>query len=257
MISASHNPYQDNGIKFLRGDGRKLSDGDESAIEALMERPRPLGGGSVVGARRRGRIRTSPGWSRTSATASPRDLRSGSTAPTAPPSRSLRRCSDALGEPVAVIGDAPGRSQHQPGRRLHASGGGLSARGRCAACGRVSPSTATPTAAWRWTRPGARSTVMRSSRCSQSTAAGAGCRTPNGGGDVDDESRVPPADARARRRGEVTDVGDRYVLAGHGRDRADPGRRAVWARGRSHPAHHRRRAGDRVVAAGGVGTARA
>ncbi len=36
MISASHNPYQDNGIKLFGPDGFKLSDSDEAAIEALM-----------------------------------------------------------------------------------------------------------------------------------------------------------------------------------------------------------------------------
>jgi phosphoglucosamine mutase len=36
VISASHNPYQDNGIKFLGGDGRKLADADEARIEALI-----------------------------------------------------------------------------------------------------------------------------------------------------------------------------------------------------------------------------
>ncbi|MDX6532622.1 MAG: phosphoglucosamine mutase [Gaiellales bacterium] len=36
VISASHNPYHDNGIKFLAGDGRKLADADEARIEALM-----------------------------------------------------------------------------------------------------------------------------------------------------------------------------------------------------------------------------
>jgi phosphoglucosamine mutase len=36
MISASHNPYQDNGIKLFGPDGYKLSDADEAAIEALM-----------------------------------------------------------------------------------------------------------------------------------------------------------------------------------------------------------------------------
>ena len=36
VISASHNPYEDNGIKFLGGDGRKLADADEARIEALM-----------------------------------------------------------------------------------------------------------------------------------------------------------------------------------------------------------------------------
>ncbi|MBK1660997.1 phosphoglucosamine mutase [Paracraurococcus ruber] len=37
MISASHNPYEDNGIKLFGPDGLKLSDGQEAEIEALME----------------------------------------------------------------------------------------------------------------------------------------------------------------------------------------------------------------------------
>ncbi|KRN89995.1 phosphoglucosamine mutase [Ligilactobacillus ceti] len=46
MISASHNPVQDNGIKFFGGDGFKLSDEKEAEIEALLEQdqddlPRP------------------------------------------------------------------------------------------------------------------------------------------------------------------------------------------------------------------------
>jgi phosphoglucosamine mutase len=36
MISASHNPYYDNGIKLFGPDGFKLSDRDELAIEALL-----------------------------------------------------------------------------------------------------------------------------------------------------------------------------------------------------------------------------
>ncbi|RKZ72796.1 MAG: phosphoglucosamine mutase [Candidatus Parabeggiatoa sp. nov. 1] len=39
VISASHNPFQDNGIKFFSGDGTKLPDEVELAIEAEMERP--------------------------------------------------------------------------------------------------------------------------------------------------------------------------------------------------------------------------
>ena len=39
VISASHNPYADNGIKFFSGDGFKLPDETESAIEAQMEKP--------------------------------------------------------------------------------------------------------------------------------------------------------------------------------------------------------------------------
>jgi phosphoglucosamine mutase len=37
VISASHNPYQDNGIKLFGPDGYKLSDEAESAIEAILE----------------------------------------------------------------------------------------------------------------------------------------------------------------------------------------------------------------------------
>ncbi|HUC17231.1 MAG TPA: phosphoglucosamine mutase [Acetobacteraceae bacterium] len=36
MISASHNPFEDNGIKLFGPDGQKLSDETESEIEALM-----------------------------------------------------------------------------------------------------------------------------------------------------------------------------------------------------------------------------
>lgn len=37
MISASHNPYDDNGIKFFSKDGSKLSDAQEQEIERLLE----------------------------------------------------------------------------------------------------------------------------------------------------------------------------------------------------------------------------
>jgi phosphoglucosamine mutase len=39
VISASHNPYEDNGIKFFDSSGGKLSDEQEMAIEAAMEEP--------------------------------------------------------------------------------------------------------------------------------------------------------------------------------------------------------------------------
>jgi phosphoglucosamine mutase len=38
VISASHNPHYDNGIKFFSGDGRKLPDEVESAIEQELDR---------------------------------------------------------------------------------------------------------------------------------------------------------------------------------------------------------------------------
>jgi phosphoglucosamine mutase len=48
MISASHNPVQDNGIKYFGPDGFKLSDEQELEIESLMDQdedtlPRPVG----------------------------------------------------------------------------------------------------------------------------------------------------------------------------------------------------------------------
>lgn len=49
MISASHNPVQDNGIKFFGSDGFKLTDEQEEEIEKLIDGednlPRPTGGG--------------------------------------------------------------------------------------------------------------------------------------------------------------------------------------------------------------------
>ena len=39
VISASHNPYYDNGIKFFSAEGSKLPDALESAIEAAMDLP--------------------------------------------------------------------------------------------------------------------------------------------------------------------------------------------------------------------------
>lgn len=53
MISASHNPYEDNGIKLFGPDGYKLSDADEVAIEALMEDGVPLVDAGAIGRARR------------------------------------------------------------------------------------------------------------------------------------------------------------------------------------------------------------
>ena len=53
MISASHNPYEDNGIKLFGPDGYKLSDADELAIEALMDAGVPLVDAAKVGRARR------------------------------------------------------------------------------------------------------------------------------------------------------------------------------------------------------------
>ncbi len=42
VVSASHNPYEDNGIKLFASDGFKLDDATEDEIEASLGRPLPL-----------------------------------------------------------------------------------------------------------------------------------------------------------------------------------------------------------------------
>ncbi|MCU0729572.1 MAG: phosphoglucosamine mutase [Sphingopyxis sp.] len=53
MISASHNGFQDNGIKLFGPDGYKLSDADESAIEALLAADPVLAAPRDIGRARR------------------------------------------------------------------------------------------------------------------------------------------------------------------------------------------------------------
>ena len=53
MISASHNPYEDNGIKLFGPDGFKLSDEAELAIEALVGSDLPLAASPEIGRARR------------------------------------------------------------------------------------------------------------------------------------------------------------------------------------------------------------
>ena len=53
MISASHNPAEDNGIKFFGPDGYKLSDAAEAEIEALVNRGVELAQASNIGRARR------------------------------------------------------------------------------------------------------------------------------------------------------------------------------------------------------------
>ncbi|MEL6479236.1 MAG: phosphoglucosamine mutase [Pseudomonadota bacterium] len=53
MISASHNPFEDNGIKLFGPDGYKLSDEVEAEIERLMETEPTLAGPSRIGQARK------------------------------------------------------------------------------------------------------------------------------------------------------------------------------------------------------------
>jgi phosphoglucosamine mutase len=54
VLSASHNPYEDNGIKFFGGDGYKLTDETELEIERMLEAATP---GHAPVAPRVGRVR--------------------------------------------------------------------------------------------------------------------------------------------------------------------------------------------------------
>jgi phosphoglucosamine mutase len=53
VISASHNPVEDNGIKFFAADGYKLPDDVELEIEALMDQPLDTNGSFSLGKARR------------------------------------------------------------------------------------------------------------------------------------------------------------------------------------------------------------
>lgn len=59
VISASHNPHYDNGIKFFSGAGTKLPDETEAAIEALLDEP--LGCADSAGLGRARRINDAAG----------------------------------------------------------------------------------------------------------------------------------------------------------------------------------------------------
>jgi phosphoglucosamine mutase len=53
MVSASHNPYQDNGVKFFGPDGFKLADAVEAEIEALVAAPPELSAPEAIGRAKR------------------------------------------------------------------------------------------------------------------------------------------------------------------------------------------------------------
>jgi phosphoglucosamine mutase len=53
VISASHNPHQDNGIKFFSATGTKLGDATETAIEAALDKPLQCASSAGLGKARR------------------------------------------------------------------------------------------------------------------------------------------------------------------------------------------------------------
>jgi phosphoglucosamine mutase len=53
VISASHNPFEDNGIKFFSGNGTKLPDELEHAIEAALDEPMQTNASNALGKAKR------------------------------------------------------------------------------------------------------------------------------------------------------------------------------------------------------------
>ena len=99
MISASHNPYEDNGIKLFGPDGFKLSDAVEDEIEALVMSPSDMKLAASAGdrprqapGRRRGPLHRGGQGLGAARPRSHAASRSWSIAPMALPTRSRPRC---------------------------------------------------------------------------------------------------------------------------------------------------------------------
>ena len=111
VISASHNPFQDNGIKVFSGHGEKFDEAQERAIEALIA-DASFVVTSTTPARGRARAIWSTPTSRTPRDAAVDRARSAacaspSTAPTAPRPRWRRGCFASSASTSSVIGDEP------------------------------------------------------------------------------------------------------------------------------------------------------
>ncbi len=258
MLSASHNPMPDNGIKFLARGGHKLDDAVEIAIERRMRRgvgaadrwrrrPRRAPTTTAVeeyvahlvrtidapARRAQGRRSTAPRVRRT--TAGPRALAR----------RRRRRSSPSTPTPTASTSTTaaarPTWSRCRP---------------RCSSTAptSASPSTATPTAAWRSTTRATSSTATRSWRSSR-------CRMREQGRLAKDTvvatvmSNLGFVQAmRAARRRRTPDQGRRPLRArGDEGLRLLPRRRAVGPRHHERPRHHRRRHPHRPPRAGADG----
>ena len=160
VLSASHNPYRDNGIKFFGGDGFKLSDETEREIEhAVATAPEPSARGRPRAALPR-RARGLPA----------RPARALLHArPHRPPDRAgLRQRRDLPGGagdlPAArgrrrPAGGRARRAQHQRGLRLHPRRAASPSTSPPAATTPASPSTATATGCWRSTATAPSSTA--------------------------------------------------------------------------------------------------
>ena len=176
VISASHNPFEDNGIKLFAADGFKLDDDTEHEIEAALEQPPAM-------PERIGRVRRLNGALEDYLRALHErfagldltgrrillDCANGATFRAAP--EIFRR----LGAEVETMADEPDGRNINDGCGSTASRRGHRARARRAASRWRSPSTATVTACWRSTATARSSTATswwRWPRCTCTPAIG-------------------------------------------------------------------------------------
>ena len=128
MISASHNPYFDNGIKLFGPDGYKLSDEIEQRIEAMLEQgvEMTLADSEGLGPGQAHRRRARPLYRVRQAHPAQVDVSGGPQG-----RRRLRQRRGLQGGAGSALGTRRGsvlhqcraqRLQHQPGMRLDASG---------------------------------------------------------------------------------------------------------------------------------------
>ena len=165
VISASHNPFEDNGIKVFSGARRKVQRGARAHVEAIVaDRSWEVPPATADAPVERADVVDATSSTCAPSLPDPRALggsRVASIAPTARRPRSRRGCS-ASSASSHVHRRCAGRPEHQPGLRVHASRAAR-ARGRRAAAARsASPSTATATA-----------------RSSSTSAAGSSTATPS------------------------------------------------------------------------------
>ena len=158
VVSASHNPYRDNGIKFFGREGTKSRTTQEAEIERLLDEPSRARDRPRARAARRRRTTTCASSRRASATStSPAravllDCANGATYRVAP--EIFRR----LGADVDAIAVEPdGRNINDGCGSTHIDA--LAERVARAATTSASPSTATATACWRSTATARSSTA--------------------------------------------------------------------------------------------------
>ena len=262
MISAWHNPFADNGIKFFAAGGRKLTDEVEAALEAELDRLLDDGRRRAPDGRRR-RRRSRPGSATRRATRRPSspalegrrldglrvvlDCANGAAVAVAPRGASARSAPRST-----VLNAAPDGTQHQ--RRAAARRTPRRSRPRCVAGGadvglafdgdadRVLAVDHDGAAGRR--RPDHRDLRRSTCRDRGRLARRHGRRHRH------DQPRVPAGDGRARHRGASRPpVGDRYVLEALERGRLVARRRAVGPRHLPRPRHHRRRPAHRAAGA--------